>query len=186
MPIGRYLLVAISVGLLALVALASESIAIVASPHASWTQVSVLIGPAQAEARNPPALAEARSPDEVDWREIDRFIAHNPGLLLGGIALPIILLLTVLARRRHYLGFSLLIGAISGAACETIPQIVTLTDSPILARLVQSLAAALVALLFALLFESAPAQWLGVRSYSTYIMHWPLLCALALVLPLGT
>src|SRR5215813_263697 len=153
MPIGRYLLVAISVGLLALVALASESIAIVASPRASWTQVSVLIGPAQAEARNPPALAEARSPDEVDWREIERFIAHNPGVLLGIIALPIILLLTVLARRRHYLGFSILIGAISGAAFEAIPQIATLTGSPILARLVQSVAAALVALVFALRFD---------------------------------
>ena len=153
MSIGRYCLVAIGGGLLVLIALVSERIATVANPHASWTQVSALIGPAQAEERNPPAPAETRSPEDLEWKDIEQFIAHNPGVLLGGIALPAILLLTVLARRRHYLGFSILIGAISGAACETIPQIATLTGSPILARLVQSVAAALVALLFAPLFN---------------------------------
>src|SRR5262249_28717281 len=153
MRIGRYCLVAIGAGLLVLAALVSQSIATAASPHASWTQVSALIGSAQAEERNPPAPVETWSPEEVDWKAIEQFIAHNPGVLLGIIALPIILLLTVLARRRHYLGFSILIGAISGAACEAIPQIATLTGSPILARLVQSVAAALVALVFALLFD---------------------------------
>src|SRR5215468_3379436 len=153
MRIGRYCLVAIGAGLLVLAALVSQSIATAASPHASWTQVSALIGSAQAEERNPPAPAEPGPPEDLNLKEIERFIAHNPGVLLGGIALPIILLLTVLARRRHYLGFSILIGAISGAACEAIPQIATLTGSPILARLVQSVPAALVALVFALLFD---------------------------------
>jgi hypothetical protein len=149
MPIGRHSLVSIAAALLALATLLSASVATAAGLHSPRTEVSaLLIGPAYAEERKPPAGTE-----DPDWKEFERFIARNPGVLLGGVALPIILLLTILAGRRHYLWFSVLIGAVAGAACETIPWIATLTASPILARLVQSAAAALVAVICALLFD---------------------------------
>src|SRR5690349_20657244 len=57
----------------------------------------------------------AQPPEDRGLQEFNRVVSRNPGTLLGGIALPIILLLTILARRRHYVWFSLLIGAVAGA-----------------------------------------------------------------------
>jgi hypothetical protein len=149
MRIGRYSPVSVAAALFALAVLISASVATAAGLASSRTEDSaLLIGSAQAAEAKPLAGAE-----DLEWKEFERFITRNPGTMLGGIALPIILLLTILARRRHYLWFSILIGAIAGAACETIPEIATLTASPILARLVQSAAAALVALMVALLFD---------------------------------
>jgi hypothetical protein len=149
MRIGPYSPVSIAAALLALVALLSASVVAAAGLDLSRTEVSaLLIGSAHAAEAKPLAAAE-----DLEWKEFERFITRNPGTMLGGVALPIILLLTILARRRHYLWFSILIGAVAGAACETIPGIATLTASPILARLVQSAAAALVALMVALLFD---------------------------------
>jgi hypothetical protein len=146
MRIGHYSPVSIAAVLFTLAALLSVSVATAAGLHSFRTEVSaLLIEPAQAE--------EAKPLAELEDGEFERFITRNPGTLLGGVALPIILLLTILARHRHYLCFSIMIGAIAGAACQTIPGIATLIASPILARLVQSAAAALIGLMFALLFD---------------------------------
>lgn len=149
MPINRYRLLALAAALLALAAVFSASAASAADPHPSASKVAaLLIGPAHAEPAKPPAAAE-----DADLKEFERFITRNPGTLLGAVALPIILLLTVVARRRHYLWFSVLVGAVAGAACQTIPEFMTLTGSPVWARVMQSAAAALVAVLCALSFD---------------------------------
>jgi hypothetical protein len=150
MPIDRYRLCCIAVALLALSALLLANLATAAGPRRPPANVSsLLLQAAHAEDAKPPAAGN----EDPDWKEIEQFIARNPGTLLGGVALPIILLLTILTRRRHYLWFSILIGAIAGAACETIPWVMTLTGSPIAARLMQAAVAALVALLCALWFD---------------------------------
>jgi hypothetical protein len=146
MTIDRYSLCALAIA--ALVALATLSYASAAGLSPRTTISALLIGQAQAETAGPLA-----KPEDQDWKEFDRFITRNPGALLGAVALPIILLLTVLARRRHYLWFAVLTGAIAGAACQTIPEIAALIASPILPRLTQSAAAALMALVIALLFD---------------------------------
>jgi hypothetical protein len=154
MRIGRYSPVSIVAALLALIALVSASVAGAAGLDASRTEISaLLIGPAQAASAPAAEAKPLAGTEDLEWKEFERFITRNPGTMLGGVALPIILLLTILARRRHYLWFSILTGVVAGAACETIPGFATLTASPILARLVQSAAAALVGLMVALLFD---------------------------------
>jgi hypothetical protein len=145
MLIRRSSLVCALAALVTLVALFSTSGARAVAFHASQSAAAApLIRIAQAEEAKPPPGTE---------NELNQFIARNPGALLGGIALPFILLLTILARRRHYLWFSILIGAAAGAACQTIPDLATSIASPLLARLVQAAAAALVALVCGLLFD---------------------------------
>src|SRR5262249_7578405 len=96
MQIGPYSPVPIVAPLLALVALFSTVVAAAADIHSFRSGVTaLLIAPAQAEETNPPAAS--------DTEDFEQFIARNPGTLLGTVALPVILLLTILVRRRHYL-----------------------------------------------------------------------------------
>lgn len=148
MPIDRRFPVAIAAALLAFAVLFSASGATAAGPASSPAVTAPASGPSAAKQAKPPPTAE-----DLDTKEFERFIRRNPGVLIGGVALPLILLLTVLARRRHYLWFSVLIGAVAGAACQTIPLIGVIAASPLSARLVQSATAAVVALLCALWFD---------------------------------
>ena len=104
MRIGRYSPVSIAAALLALVALLSASVATADSLDSSWTEVAaLLIGPAQAASAQAAEAKPLAAAEDLEWKEFERFITRNPGTMLGGVALPIILLLTILARRRHYL-----------------------------------------------------------------------------------
>ena len=139
---------ALAAALLGLLAVLCTNLSVDSGRYSPASAVSALLIPsAQAREATAPVAAE-----DADLKEFERFLTRNPGTLLGVAALPIILLLTIVARRRHCLVFSILIGAVAGAACETIPGIVPIA-SPVLARLAQSAAAALVAVLVALIFD---------------------------------
>jgi hypothetical protein len=122
-----------------------SSFSIVAALFALAALLELLIGTARAQEADPVVALQNL--------DVEQFVRRNPGTLLATIALPIVMMLTVLAHRRHYLRFSILVGAVAGAACQTVPVFATLTASPILARILQSAAAALIALMFALLFD---------------------------------
>ena len=99
MPIDRRFPVAIAAALLAFAVLFSASGATAAGPASSPAVTAPASGPSAAKQAKPPPTAE-----DLDTKEFERFIRRNPGVLIGGVALPLILLLTVLARRRHYRG----------------------------------------------------------------------------------
>jgi hypothetical protein len=140
----------IATALFVLAAVLSASVATAAGLASSRTEAAaLLIGPAQAQEAKPAGI-ESSSLEDFD---INQFLKRYPGTPLAGLALPFILMLRILARRRHYLWLSILIGAIAGAACETIPDIERLIVSPMVARLVQSTTAALIALVLALFFD---------------------------------